>query len=315
MVVGRIIERLMSSGLGYRRDGVNVPVLFYAYDGLLLANTIGEAALIVGLLEDTARQCGLLINRNKSVCLIFNGESPEGTLVGGVKVARDMRYLGIKVINEWDCFREHRREKIDLAERMANVTYSVVGKACDRLTIGKTFWKNVVLPSVLTSSAVVVWKRKEIDRLQKIENGVWRKIFRAPSYTPVAALQGEVGCSTVIGRDAKTKLKFIKFLQECKNGLLRKIWHRMKGNERAKNWVGCVGGYLRMVGWSWPEAEEASVTSICRKIQDWEEATWRVEARSTLIHYRMKEKIGGEIYNNSWGSQLLFMARTNTLIG
>ena len=45
------------------------------------------------------------------------------------------------------------------------------------------------------------------DRLQRTENGVWRKVFMVPSYTPVAALQGEVECSSVLARDMKEKLK------------------------------------------------------------------------------------------------------------
>ena len=62
---------------------------------------------------------------------------------------------------------------------MANVTYSVVGRSCDRLLIGKTFWKSVILPSVLHASQVIVWKKSEREKLQRIENGVWRKIFGA----------------------------------------------------------------------------------------------------------------------------------------
>ena len=51
----------------------------------------------------------------------------------------------------------------------------------------------------------MVWTREEKKRLQIVENKVWRQILGAPMYTPVAALQGEVGASTVEGRDMKIK--------------------------------------------------------------------------------------------------------------
>jgi len=314
MVVSMIIEKIVHSGMGYRRAGIYVPVLFYADDGLLLARSLREAVAMVNLLEESSAECGLLVNREKSVCLVFNGDEAEGASIAGIKVATEVRYLGVKVVNQQDCFKEHRREKIELAERMANLTYSVIGRACDRLVIGKTFWKNVVLPSVLASSGVIVWRKRELEKLQRIENGVWRKIFGAPSYTPVAALQGEIGCSTVEGRDSKIKLKFAKFLQESRSGVLRRVWNVVRGGG-VGGWVRCVTGYLERLGLGWTELEETSVGDVVRMISRWEEASWRaqVESRSTLIHYRAKAHIGGVSYTNRWGSQLLFRARTNTL--
>ena len=40
---------------------------------------------------------------------------------------------------------------------MANLAFSVVYRSCDRLPIGKTYWKRVVQPRVLSASSVVVW--------------------------------------------------------------------------------------------------------------------------------------------------------------
>ena len=41
MVVGIFIEKLLRSGMGYKGGGVRIPVLFYADDGLLLAECGG----------------------------------------------------------------------------------------------------------------------------------------------------------------------------------------------------------------------------------------------------------------------------------
>ena len=38
---------------------------------------------------------------------------------------------------------------IEKAQRMANMTYGVVARCCNKLLIGKTFWKTLALPSIL----------------------------------------------------------------------------------------------------------------------------------------------------------------------
>ena len=116
-----------------------------------------------------------------------------------------IKYLGVEVSAKKDCFGENRK-KIGVAEGMANVTYSMVARACERLMIEKVFWKSVVLPCVLSSAEVMVWRKAERDKLQRRENGVRRKVMGAPGYAPVVTLQGEVGCSSVESRDMKGKV-------------------------------------------------------------------------------------------------------------
>jgi len=65
-----------------------------------------------------------------------------------------------------------------------NTTYSVIHRSSNKLLLGKTFWKFVVLPSVLYASAVTLWTKEELDNLQRIETGVWRKLLGAPKYSP-----------------------------------------------------------------------------------------------------------------------------------
>ena len=56
---------------------------------------------------------------------------------------------------------------------MANLAFSVVYRSCDRLLIGKTYWKSVVQPRVLSASSVFVWSRQEKAKLQVMENRMW----------------------------------------------------------------------------------------------------------------------------------------------
>ena len=314
MVVGMIIERLLQSGLGYVSEGMRVPVLFYADDGLLLARSTGEAERMIRILEEAAGESGLAINRDKSMCMVFNGEN-VGEDVGGVRVVSEMRYLGVTVVDKRDCYSVNRREKVIMAEKMSNLTYSVVARACDRVLIGKTYWKSVVLPSVLSSGQVMVWKRSERDRLQRIENGVWRKVFAAPSYTPVAALQGEIGCSSVYARDMKEKLKFVKYVMGCESRVVRVVFQQMRDTVRPGAWMRLVNGYMSELGLNCERLRDMKNEEIVAAVNEWEHVRWRseVESKSTLVFYRMKEGIGNVLYDNGWGARLMFGARSNTL--
>ena len=61
-------------------------------------------------------------------------------------------------------------------------------------------------PRVLSAAAVVVWSKDEKKQLQRVENRVWGQILGAPIYTPVAALQGEIGASSVGGHEDEAKV-------------------------------------------------------------------------------------------------------------
>lgn len=68
---------------------------------------------------------------------------------------------------------------IEKAQKLANLTYSVIGKSCNKVLIGKTYWKNVALPSILYGTSIITLTEAEIDKLQTIENGVYRRILGA----------------------------------------------------------------------------------------------------------------------------------------
>ena len=63
-------------------------------------------------------------------------------------------------------------------------------------------------PRVLSATALMVWMEGGGGADAAVENKVWRQILGAPGYTHVAALQGEIGASTVRGRDMKIKITF-----------------------------------------------------------------------------------------------------------
>ena len=73
------------------------------------------------------------------------------------------------------------------------MSLAVICKSCNKLLIGKTFWKSVVLPSILYGANVITLTDTEIKSLQTVENGVYRQILGAPRFAPNCSLRSERG--------------------------------------------------------------------------------------------------------------------------
>ena len=92
---------------------------------------------------------------------------------------------------------------------MANITYSVIERSCNKLLIGKTLWKSIVLPSVLYDTNIINLTEDNINELQKIENSVYRSILGAAHYSLNVTLRGEIGASLVKKRVINGRINYI----------------------------------------------------------------------------------------------------------
>lgn len=82
----------------------------------------------------------------------------------------------------------------------------------------------MVLPSVLYGSSILGYTKQEINKLQRIENSVYRVILGAPSHAQIPTLRGEIGSSTMESRIRGNHLKYLKYIEENEsNDLLRRI--------------------------------------------------------------------------------------------
>ena len=106
-----------------------------------------------------------------------DNEIPEAGVFEGMEVVRNLKYLGIVICDGRDIFKKHKVEMIDRAEKMALQTYSVIERCCSRVVMGKTFWKAIVLPSVLSGIGLMSLNKKQMNKLQRIEDWVFRKIL------------------------------------------------------------------------------------------------------------------------------------------
>ena len=104
---------------------------------------------------------------------------------------------------------------------MANLTHCVIEKSCNKLLIGKTYWKSVALPTILHvyGTNIVNLTEENIKVLQMIENSVYRTLLGAAHYTANATLRGEIGSSLMKRRIINSRFNFIISINTGRNQL------------------------------------------------------------------------------------------------
>ena len=85
-----------------------------------------------------------------------------------------------------------------------------IKKSYDITSVGKTLWKQQAVPGIMFGKQVITLNKNIRDKLQVIENNVYRRIIGVGPTTPVETLRGEIGASEVNTRVAETILMFVR---------------------------------------------------------------------------------------------------------
>ena len=191
----------------------------------MLANSIEDAKDNLKIVTQVSREFGLEINREKSNVMIMNmKEQPEQ--IEGIKMVNRIKYLGIGIDNKRNYFKTQKIKIIEKARKLANMTYAVIKKSCNKLLISRTYWKSVALPSILYGRNVINLTEDDIKSLQTIENSVYRAILGAPEYAPNSTLRSEIEASLMKTRIINTRINVMKRMCE-RNKLLGLILHNL----------------------------------------------------------------------------------------
>lgn len=232
-------------------------------------------------------------------------------VIRGIKVVEQIKYLGVIIDNKRNIYAKHIEERLVKAKRLERMTFGIIEKSCNRLLIGKVYWKNICLPAILYGLDIMKLNTKDIDKLQVIENNVYRKILRAASYTPTGTLRGEIGSSLMKTRLYKGKLLYYRGIFNRNNELLKEIVK----NENCKLSKE-INMILQEIGIPTNEFLKYSINDIKRKCQEWDTNIWKIEngrKTSLEIYNRFKIEIKQEKYYNEEKSLIIFKMKTNTL--
>ena len=316
IITYEIIKELEEKGRGFTVDNITLESLFFADDSFILADSIEDATHNLNILIEASKKFGLKINREKCNVIVFNDKENTIKEIENIKVVDKIKYLGIVIDNKKDLFKTQKGIIKEQAEKYARLTNEIIHKCVNKMLIGKTYWKNVVIPSILQGIGIITFTKKEINELQRIENEVYRKILDAKSYTPISTLRGDVGSSRMRTRFIESKLVLIKGILTGKNTLTREILHKTR-EEKGNKWNKQLEEYLKEIKMNYMEINTMTKAKIKTRMKQWDTEEWKtdLESKSSAKIYRtFKTEIKEEkSYDNRFSSALLFRARSNTL--
>lgn len=144
------------------------------------------------ILTDISESYGLKFSKEKSIILLFNCEENIQE-IEEIQVTDKIKYLGITIDNKKELFDSYKKHIVKRAKSYANMMYLITGKCVNRMLMGKTYWKNMIVPRFLYGSGVMTFNAKEIAQLQIPENKAYKRILEAREHTPISALRGDIG--------------------------------------------------------------------------------------------------------------------------
>ena len=109
-----------------------------------------------------------------------------------------------------DIFREERNSVIEKAQKKALTLNTYIKKSYDVTSVGKALWKQQAVPAIMFGKQIVILNKKIKEKLQVIENNVYRNLLGVGPTTPVETLRGEIGASEVDSRVMETVLMFAR---------------------------------------------------------------------------------------------------------
>ena len=174
----------------------------------------------------------------------------------------------------------------------------------------------MAIPAILFGRAVVTTSKKQIEKLQRLENKVWRYLLGIGGYSTVEALRGEIGASMVKSRIMQTMLMYVvdtlagNFL-EVKNMMLDTI-EKGKGK-----WYRAINDYRNELELSWDDLKSLDKPTLKNLIQIYDTDEWEkgmLRKVSLRFYIQEKRKIKYDFcYRNNRNSLFLARARTNSI--
>ena len=129
-------------------------------------------------------------------------------MLGGEEIGRtkEYKYLGIW-LDERGCERT-KHERIARTHQWVGRLGSVARCRANKYEVVRGLWKGVAIPSIMYGLETTVWTRKDMNRLEALQNMTGRIALGANRYVAVEAIRGDMGWSTFREIIAKAVLRY-----------------------------------------------------------------------------------------------------------
>ena len=332
--------RVKQTGCGMIIGNERLAILLYADDVVLLSENGEELQEMLNTVSKYGRDFQVKFSVDKSKVMVINGGMEDDGRVwelGGniLKRTKEYVYLGIN-LSEDGC-EKAKSEKIAKANQWLGRLASVAKFRANKYTVCRELWKGLAVPSIMYGVNVLTWNDSEVQKLDVIQNKLGRVALGANGYAGVEAVRGDMGWSLFYERCMKGKLLYKIRIDKMEEDRWVKKIHLVIGSQSkwmkmckraGKKCTLLLKEFNREVGLGreWRitsenrENEDWSmnkwVKTIDKKVREYGLKQWKVgmQTKSTLEWYRRKECPKCEWwYDGSWGGELLFKARSQSL--
>ena len=316
MVTFTIIDDLREMGKKYQIGEFMDNSLWLADDATLIADSLPNLLELLEILKETGKKNGLEINIEKTKIMKIRGPDIEDK-VGELEVVKETKYLGVQIGGRGrNIFEKENKKLLEKAEEKVNALFAQIKKSADRVIVGKAIWKLMAIPAILFGRAVIPTSNTQIEKLQRLENRVWRYLLGIGGYSTVESLRGEMGASMVKSRVMETMLSYAMDTLTGKFQEVKKMMLHTISSEKGR-WFKTVDSYREELKISWEDLKKMDKSTLKNMIKTYDTDKWiegMTEKISLRYYLQEKEKIGYEnCYRNNNNSVFLARARTNTL--
>ena len=315
MVTFTIIENLRNFAERYNIREYNENSLWLADDATIIAKDEPSMLEILKVLETAGKENGLELSEEKTKILRIRGPKIEGK-IGRFNIEKEARYLGIQVGGRGrNIFEAENKIWIQKAEKKANAIISQIKKSVDKVIVGKAIWKLMAIPAILFGRAVVTTSKSNIERLQRLENKVWRYLLGIGGYATIEALRGEIGASMVKSRIMETMLLY---MVDTMASRFTNVKNMMKDTivKKKGRWYNAINEYRIELEMTWEKLENIDRPTLKKMIRAYDTEKWKdgLRKKTSLRFYGLEKwEIRYELCYRNNNSKFYARARMNTL--
>ena len=158
--------------------------------------------------------------------------------------------------------------------------------------VGKAVWKMMAIPSILFGRAVITTSETNINKLQRIENKVWKYLLGIGGYSTIEALRGEIGASMIKSRIMETMLAYLidTMASEFTNikSMMNDAIVRGKGR-----WYNTMNRYRLELGLTWRKLETMNRATLKKLIRKYDDDSWNrgLINKPVLRFYSLEKRV------------------------
>ena len=336
--INDLLERLQASKLGAKVVSITVSSLGFADDILLIADDPAKLQALLDICGDWSRENGMSFNTKKCKVLVLNAalKGLSFKLTGRLlELVKETKYLGVTLSRTrlTSLYGRHLAKILEKAEVRANAIRHK-GFHSDGLrpetTVG--MYKALVRPILEYAAEVLSYKHyyfterkctrvedppEMIQRLERLQNRLLKKLLSCPKNTPPAVVRLLTGTMPMAARMDMLKLRYFWKLHHCQTD---NIAHEVYLGLRKNFLSGAVGyvheifniccKYERMDIWhgNSPNAVAQKVnpfTMIRRLVEEYHFKRDLQTAQETNCAYTALKSLKGKTYRfESWLKQI-----------